>query len=75
MKQAGIITFLLNIIMMIIGFYVAKTFASGIATGLAQNLSLIESVKRAHKYVNDAIRYAPKLGKGKGPINHLVSIK
>ena len=51
------------------------TFASGIATGLAQNLSLIESVKRAHKYVNDAIRYAPKLGKGKGPINHLVSIK
>ncbi len=29
MKQAGIITFLLNIIMMIIGFYVAKFFATG----------------------------------------------
>ena len=51
------------------------TFSSGIATGLAQKLSLVESVKRAHKYVNDAIRHAPELGKGKGPINHLVSIK
>jgi len=29
MKQAGIITFLLNIIMMVIGFYVAKFFATG----------------------------------------------
>ena len=29
MKEAGVITFLLNIIMMIIGFYVAKFFATG----------------------------------------------
>ncbi len=29
MKQAGVITFLLNIIMMIVGFYVAKFFATG----------------------------------------------
>ena len=30
MKQAGIITFSLNIIMMILGFYVAKLFATGV---------------------------------------------
>ena len=48
------------------------TLSSSIASGLAQKLSLSESVERAHKYVHMAIKYAPKIGKGKGPLNHLV---
>ena len=50
------------------------TLASSIASGLAQKLSLLESVSRAEKYVFEAIKSAPKIGKGKGPLNHLVNI-
>ena len=51
------------------------TLSSCIAAGLAQKLSLVESVKRAHEYVYNAIKFAPCIGKGKGPLNHLVNIK
>ena len=36
---------------------------------------LKKSCENAIKYVNQAIKYAPKYGKGHGPINHLNSIK
>ena len=48
------------------------TMASAIATGLAQNMSLFESVRRARHYLQQAIRTAPGFGKGHGPVNHLV---
>jgi len=48
------------------------TFASAIATGLAQELSVSDSVARAHKYVAEAIRIAPGYGAGHGPLNHHV---
>jgi hypothetical protein len=44
--------------------------ASGIATGLAQGLTLRESVTRARAYVHKAIEHAPKLGHGHGPLGH-----
>ncbi len=46
------------------------TLASAIATGLAQGLDLSASVRRARAYVFEAIRTAPGLGRGHGPLNH-----
>jgi hydroxymethylpyrimidine/phosphomethylpyrimidine kinase len=46
------------------------TLATAIACGLAQKLSLDEAVARAHAYVQNAIRTAPGLGQGHGPLNH-----
>ncbi len=48
------------------------TLASAIATGLAQGLELKKAVERARAYVHEAIRTAPGLGKGHGPLNHHV---
>lgn len=44
--------------------------ASACATGLAQGLSLEAAVERAHAYVAEAIRQAPGLGSGAGPLGH-----
>lgn len=48
------------------------TLASAIAAGLAQKRPLEEAVRRAHAYVQEAIRTAPGLGAGHGPLNHFV---
>jgi hydroxymethylpyrimidine/phosphomethylpyrimidine kinase len=48
------------------------TLATAIACGLAQKLPLKEAVARAHAYVQEAIRTAPGLGAGSGPLNHKV---
>jgi hydroxymethylpyrimidine/phosphomethylpyrimidine kinase len=46
------------------------TLASAIATGLAQGLSLHKAYRRARAYLQEAIRTAPGLGHGSGPVNH-----
>ena len=46
------------------------TLATAIACGLAQKLPLREAVARAEAYVQAAIRGAPGLGKGNGPLGH-----
>jgi hydroxymethylpyrimidine/phosphomethylpyrimidine kinase len=46
------------------------TLASACATGLAQGLPLVEAVARAWAYTGEAIRRAPGLGKGNGPLDH-----
>ncbi len=46
------------------------TLASAIATGIAQKISLSDAVTRARNYVLEAIRTAPDIGKGHGPLNH-----
>ena len=46
------------------------TLASAIATGLAQGLTLAAAVGRARRYVLKALRTAPGLGRGHGPLNH-----
>ena len=50
------------------------TLSSAIACGLGQQLSLKESINRAHKYVYKSILNAPNIGKGNGPLNHLIKV-
>lgn len=44
------------------------TLASGIATGLAQGMSLPDAIARARRYVRAALSSAPGLGRGHGPM-------
>ena len=46
------------------------TLASACAAGLAQGLPLEAAVARAWAYVGEAIRQAPGLGAGHGPLDH-----
>jgi hydroxymethylpyrimidine/phosphomethylpyrimidine kinase len=46
------------------------TLATAIACGLAQGVSLQNAVAQAHAYVQRAIRTAPGLGAGQGPLGH-----
>jgi len=46
------------------------TLATAIACGLAQQMRLKDAVARAHNYVQEAIKTAPGLGSGAGPLNH-----
>jgi hydroxymethylpyrimidine/phosphomethylpyrimidine kinase len=46
------------------------TLATAIACGLALEMDLPGAVKRAHAYVQEAIRGAPALGGGHGPLRH-----
>lgn len=46
------------------------TLASAIATGIAQGMALRPAIERAHAFVQEAIRTAPGLGQGHGPLNH-----
>ena len=49
------------------------TLASAVAAGLAQGLSLRDSVIRARAYVRAAIASAPGFGAGHGPLDHGVT--
>jgi hydroxymethylpyrimidine/phosphomethylpyrimidine kinase len=46
------------------------TLASGIATGLARGLTLIDAVALSRAYLIEAIGRAPVLGQGNGPVDH-----
>ena len=48
------------------------TFAAAITANLANGKTLVEAVEAAKKFVTEAIRTAPNLGKGHSPINQLV---
>jgi len=50
------------------------TLSSAITAYYSCGKSLKKSCEKGIKYVNQAITYAPKYGKGYGPINHLNSI-
>jgi len=45
-------------------------FSTSIACGLAAGQSIRETVLSAKAYVNGALRHAPGLGKGRGPLAH-----
>jgi hydroxymethylpyrimidine/phosphomethylpyrimidine kinase len=51
------------------------TLASAIATGLAQGLPIVAAVERARAYVAEAIRTAPAIGGGHGPLNHAHTVR
>ncbi len=46
------------------------TLASAIATGIAEGLTLRDSIARAERYVTLAIQGAPGFGRGHGPLDH-----
>ncbi|HEY5617163.1 MAG TPA: bifunctional hydroxymethylpyrimidine kinase/phosphomethylpyrimidine kinase [Vicinamibacterales bacterium] len=46
------------------------TFAAALTAQLALGRSLLEAVPQAQQYVAGAIRHAPNLGHGHGPMNH-----
>lgn len=46
------------------------TLSSAIAAGLARGLPMDQAVGLAKRYVTEAIRLAPGLGSGNGPLNH-----
>ena len=50
------------------------TLASAIATGIAQGLSIPQSVERARAYLRAAILNAPGYGRGHGPLDHGVTV-
>jgi len=49
------------------------TLAAAVAACLARGLNLQESVAAAKQFVTEAIRRAPGLGRGHGPVNHAVT--
>ena len=51
------------------------TLSAAIASGLANKYNIKESISLAHKYVYNAIRTAPNIGRGHGPLNHVHSIQ
>jgi hydroxymethylpyrimidine/phosphomethylpyrimidine kinase len=46
------------------------TLASAIAAGLALGLDHRDAIARAKTYIDGAIRHAPGIGRGHGPLNH-----
>jgi len=47
------------------------TLASAIAVGLAQGMAALPAIRRARAYLAEAIRQAPGLGHGHGPLGHM----
>ncbi|OAA67050.1 phosphomethylpyrimidine kinase [Niveomyces insectorum RCEF 264] len=50
------------------------SLASAIASNLAKGMDVYPAVKAACRYIEAAIRYAPDLGRGHGPLNHFHSV-
>jgi hydroxymethylpyrimidine/phosphomethylpyrimidine kinase len=51
------------------------TLATAIACGLGEGLVLKDAIARAHAFVHEAIKTAPGLGRGHGPLNHMHGMK
>lgn len=51
------------------------TLSSAIASNLAAGLDIVTSVKNAKLYVYHALKKAPDLGRGNGPINHCFNLR
>ena len=51
------------------------TFASAIATYLAQGEPLKCAVEKAKQFITAAIRFARPLGKGHSPVNHYAAVQ
>ncbi len=46
------------------------TFSAAITACLARGMGLTEAVERAKRFIHEAIRTSPGLGRGCGPVNH-----
>ena len=49
------------------------TYSAAIAAGLARGLPLVEAVSLAKRFIHEAIRTNPGLGRGSGPVNHFAA--
>jgi len=52
---------------------VGCTFSTALACQLARGVDLAEAVEGAKRYVARALSHSSRIGKGAGPLNHLVS--
>jgi len=50
------------------------TYSAAITAGLARGMALVAAVERAKRFIHEAIRTNPGLGRGYGPVNHHASI-
>jgi hydroxymethylpyrimidine/phosphomethylpyrimidine kinase len=50
------------------------TVSAAIATGLAQEMTVYDAVKRAKDYITMAIRFSLRIGGGHGPTNHFAAL-
>ncbi len=50
------------------------TYSAAITAGLARAVALADAVSRAKRFVHEAIRTAPGLGSGCGPVNHFSEV-
>ncbi|MBT8349365.1 MAG: bifunctional hydroxymethylpyrimidine kinase/phosphomethylpyrimidine kinase, partial [Sulfurovum sp.] len=48
------------------------SFSSAIAASLALGQTLEHSISIAKKFISDALKSAPQIGHGPGPINHKI---
>ena len=46
------------------------TYSAAITAELAKGTPLVEAVRRAKRFIAEAIRTNPRLGGGSGPVNH-----
>jgi hydroxymethylpyrimidine/phosphomethylpyrimidine kinase len=46
------------------------TYSAAITAFLARGIALVDAVARARRFIDNAIRTAPGLGAGSGPVNH-----
>lgn len=51
------------------------TFAAAIAAHLARGFSLVEAFRLSRAYLDGAIRHAPGLGQGAGPVDHFWNVE
>lgn len=56
------------------GSHLTVNAAAAIASNIAKGMSIPQAVKTACRYVEAAIRTAPGLGGGNGPLNHFHSV-
>jgi hydroxymethylpyrimidine/phosphomethylpyrimidine kinase len=50
------------------------TYSAAITASLARGLPLANAVARAKRFIHEAIRTAPELGHGSGPVNHFAEV-
>ncbi len=46
------------------------TYSAAITAELAKRTPLVEAVRRAKRFITEAIRTNPGMGSGSGPVNH-----
>jgi len=51
------------------------TYSAAITAGLAAGIPLVDAVARAKRFIHEAIRSNPGLGRGYGPVNHFADVQ